>query len=154
MPRNKSQNVTQAADPVLDAPHMIEHVAEIGSSFLVKARQVEVHKLIAKFGHRPKDALKAGELTPQRKEPGDVLTGKKGIECAMLHCQHFLLDLVDDRHIAVDDEVENGVEHIIHAMPQLRRGSFQLAAQLRVRTCRSVAHVMRWFWPIKIAVSP
>jgi hypothetical protein len=54
--------------------------------------------VIAKFG--PKGCAESGEFTSQLKEPRDVVAGKKGIECAVLHCQHFLLDLVAVRAMA------------------------------------------------------
>ena len=53
--------------------------------------------------------------------------------------QRLLLDPLDDRQIAIDDEVEDGVQHIIDAMGQSVRHRFQRMTQLDMPACRTMA---------------
>ena len=57
----------------------------------------------------------------------------------VLHRQHLLLELLDQRQIAVDDIVEDGVEQIIDAVHQQARRTFELFAQRGMRPGRAVA---------------
>ena len=47
----------------------------------------------------------------------------------MLHRQHLFLDRLDHRQIAVDDEIEDGVKHIVDAVHQQGGRCLQLLAQ-------------------------
>ncbi len=57
-----------------------------------------------------------------------------------LHLQHFLLEILDQREVAVDDVIEDGVEQIIDAMHQQAWRFLQLVAERRVRPGRAMAN--------------
>src|SRR3546814_15934988 len=56
-------------------------------------------------------------------------------------CSSDLLffDRLDDRQIAVDQEIEDGVEHIIGAVGEERGSGLELVAKIAVGALRSVA---------------
>ena len=62
------------------------------------------------------------------------------VEGAALHLQHLFLDRGHDGRVAVDDEIEHRMQHIVHAVLQQQRRGFQLLAQLAVGPRRAVPH--------------
>src|SRR3546814_14886994 len=64
---------------------------------------------------------------------------RSGVHDAVLDEQHLVLDRVDHREIAVDDEVEDRVEHIVGAVAEQRRRGFEPRAHLGMAARRAVA---------------
>ena len=64
---------------------------------------------------------------------------EESVDRAMLHRQHLLLDRLDHRQIAVDDEIEDGVEDIVDAVHQQGGRRLELVAQRAVGARRDVA---------------
>ena len=77
-----------------------------------------MRQLVANLVHRPQHALEADQLAAQGEQPADFLPFEKGVERALLGLEHLLLDRLDDRQVAVDNEVENGVKHVVDAVPE------------------------------------
>ena len=77
-----------------------------------------MRQLVANLVHRPQHALEADQLAAQGEKPADFLPFEKGVKRALLGLEHLLLDRLDDRQVAVDNEVENGVKHIVDAVPE------------------------------------
>jgi len=75
-----------------------------------------MRQLVAYLVHRPQHALEADQFAAQGEQPTDFLPFEKGVERALLCLEHFLLDRLDDRQVAVDNEVENGVKHVVDAV--------------------------------------
>src|SRR5574337_2102062 len=134
----RGEDFPQAPDPRLDAPHMVEHVVKVGAHVLIERGQRKMGELVAHLVHRPQHALEPDEFSAQRKEPADLAAVEKRVERPALGLQHVLLDRVDDRQVAVDDEVEDGVQHVIDAVFQERGRSFEVMAKVRMGARRSV----------------
>ena len=75
-----------------------------------------MRQLVANLVHRPQHALEADQLAAQGEQPADFLPFEKGVERALLGLEHLLLDRLDDRQVAVDNEVENSVKHVVDAV--------------------------------------
>ena len=135
---HRDQDVADAGDGALNPEHVIEQITEIGFGGLIKPRKLQVHQLATDLEHGSEHALEADELTPQRENPGHLLAGEKGCKHALLHLEDVLLDRLDDREIAIDDEVQNGMEHIVRALAQQVRRDFEMRAKLAVRACRTL----------------
>lgn len=68
----------------------------------------------------------------------DVVGVERRVHDAFLDRKQPVLDRVDHREIAVDDEIENRIEDIIGAVRQFRRQGFEPRAHLAVRPRRPV----------------
>ena len=99
---------------------MIADVAKIEAHLRVDAGHVVVLEAAGNLLHRTQDSPEAHQLAPEIEDPGDLLAVEEGVERMALHDEHLLLDRLDDRKIAVDDEIEHGVQDVIDAMPELR----------------------------------
>ncbi len=99
-----------------------------------------MRQLVADLVHRPEHPLEADQLAAQREQAADFVAVEKRVERALLGFEHVFLDRLDDRQIAVDDEVEDGVEDVVDAvLEQLGRG-FELMAKPRKAALGAVAH--------------
>ena len=119
---------------------MIADVAKVEAHLRVDARHVVVFEAAGNLLHGTQDSPEPHQLAPEIEDPGDLLAVEEGIERMALHDEHFLLDRLDDRKIAVDDEIEHRVQDIIHAMPELSGRGLQLPAQLAVGARRAMPH--------------
>jgi len=70
-------DLAQTADHALDAPHVIEDVAEVRLGVVVDAGQIEVCELTRDLGHRMENALEQDDLPPQAKNASDFLALEK-----------------------------------------------------------------------------
>ena len=75
-----------------------------------------MRQLVAYLVHRPQHTLEANQLAAQSEQPADFLPFEKRVERALLGLKHLLLDRLDDRQVAVDDEVKNSVKHVVDAV--------------------------------------
>src|SRR3546814_10422302 len=64
---------------------------------------------------------------------------ERGVHHAVLDPQHPLLDRIDHREIAVDDEIEHRIENIVGAVREFRRQGFKPRPDVGVRACRPMA---------------
>ena len=101
---------------------------------------MEVGQLVADLVHRPQHPLKADQLAAQGEQTTDFLAVEERVEGALLGFEHFFLHRFDDREIPVDDEVEDGVEHIVDAVLEQPGRGFELVAKPRVGALGAVAH--------------
>ncbi|MNE61101.1 hypothetical protein D3C80_1562890 [compost metagenome] len=118
---------------------MVGHIAEIGPDLTVDAGQVQRLQLVGHLLHRAKDAAEFQQFAAQQEQALDVGARQEAVQRPLLHLQHAVLDLVDDRHIAVDDEVQHAVQDEVGPVLQLQRRGLQLGAQLGVGAGRAVA---------------
>src|SRR3546814_4040851 len=92
---------------------MIPHVAEEGASRLVDTGELGRGELPGQILHQPRDALKTDDLVPLGIEVADFLRVERRVHDAVLDQQQPVLDRVDHREIAVNDEVEDRVKQIV-----------------------------------------
>ena len=64
---------------------------------------------------------------------------KRGVHHAILDQQHPVFDRVDQREIAVDDEIEDCIEDIVGAVREFGGQGFETRAHFAVRARRAVA---------------
>src|SRR3546814_18707463 len=69
----------------------------------------------------------------------NVRSVERGVHHAILDPQHPLLDRIDQRGIAVDDEIEQRIENIVGAVREIRRQGFKPRPDVGVRACRPMA---------------
>ena len=119
---------------------MVEHVAEIRPRLRVERGKLQVRQPVADLGHRFDYPLEADQLAAKREEPPHFVPLKKCIEQVLLSLEHLLLDRLNDRQIPIDDEIENGMEHIVDPVAEQRGGRLELMAQLGMCAGRTVAH--------------
>ena len=60
--------------------------------------------------------MEADQFAAQGEQPADFLPFEKGVQRALLGLEHLFFDRLDDRQVAVDNEVENSVKHVIDAV--------------------------------------
>ena len=137
---DRSQDFPKAADPRIHAPDMVEHVTEIRPHLRVERGKLQVRQPIADLGHRFEHTLEADQLTAKGEQPPHFVPLKKCIEQVLLSLEHLLFDRLNDRQIPIDDEIENGMEHIVDPVAEQRGRRFELMAQLGMCAARTVAH--------------
>ena len=71
-------------------------------------------------------------------DAADLLAFEEGDQHVLFQRQHAVLHLLHHRQVAVDDEVDDGVQDIVRSMPQHLRRLLQQAPQFRVRARRAV----------------
>src|SRR3546814_3320828 len=81
--------------------------------------------------HQPRDALKTDDLVPLGIEVADFLRVERRVHDAVLDQQQPVLDRVDHREIAVNDEVEDRVQHIVGTVAEQRRRSEEHTSELQ-----------------------
>ena len=84
--------------------------------------------------------LEPNDLAPQREQSRHLFTAEEGIDRRGLDRQHVLLDLLDHRLIAIDDEVEHAVQDVVDAVREQFRRCLQLRPQHGVVADRPVAN--------------
>jgi hypothetical protein len=127
---DRGQNIAQAPDRRDDAPDMIEHIVEVRPHLRIEIGEIEMDELAHHLAHGSEDTLEFDQLMAQLEKPRHICATEKRVERLPLHLQHFVLDRLGDRKIAVDDEVEHGMKHIVDAMGQQRRVRLEMGAQI------------------------
>ena len=134
-----SEHVAQAVDHSLDAAHMVEHVAEIGPCLGVDPRKVQSHKLRHHLGRRGQHTLEADQLAADLEDAIDFAAGKKTVHRPLFHRQHLVFEGFSQRQIAVDKEVQDGVEDIVNAMAEHGWRRLELDPQVGMAPARGAA---------------
>ena len=88
--------------------------------------------------HQADDALEADDLVPLGIEMADFLGVERRVHHAFLDEEQPVLDRVDHREIAVDDEIEDRIEDIVGAVRKLGGQRFEPRADFGVRPRRPV----------------
>ena len=76
----------------------------------------------------------ARELPAQCKDACYLRSAKKGVERALLHSHHLILERRDKRKISIDDEVQDCMEDIVGALAEQVGRAFKLLTQRKMRS--------------------
>ena len=123
---DRGQGLAKAVDHGLDPADVIEDVAEIGAGLRIDTGQIQAGELADNLAHRSQHALEPDQLATDVEQALNVAARQKGVDGTLLHGQHFFLDRLAEGKIAVHDEVQDGVQDVVHALRQLSWGGLQL----------------------------
>jgi len=95
---------------------MVEQVLKIGMHLFVDLRQMQVEKLVRQILHCSQDPFQLKKLAPHSEQPCGFGAVEEGVDRVILHRQNLFFQRVEYGDIAVDEEVENGVKHIVRSL--------------------------------------
>ena len=84
------------------------------------------------FLHRPDDPFEPPQFPAQAEDSADRFRPRKLVDRGLLDRMGHVLELVGNRQIAIDDEIEHRVQHIIRALRQMLGIGLKRAAQIGV----------------------
>ena len=119
---------------------MIEHVAKKDPRARIDHRQFGHGEPLAHFLHRADDPHEFAELAAQAKDAADGRRLGEHVDRAFLKHLHTFFEPLDNRLIAIDDEIEDRVRDVIGPFFQSARIAFQPRAQIGVLTRRADPH--------------
>ncbi|MCY1241826.1 hypothetical protein D9M72_547480 [compost metagenome] len=111
---------------------MVIHIFEEGFRIVVDAREFEVAELSRHFPHRSEDSLKADHLATHAEDAPDLLRLQQRHEHVFLEFQNFVLERLDHRQVAVDNEVNDAVKDVVGTVFEKPWGLLELLAQFLV----------------------
>jgi hypothetical protein len=95
---------------------------------------------LADFLHRPDDPLEPAQLAAQAEDAPDRLLLGKRIDRGLFHVVGDGLKALHRGQIAIDDEIEDRMEHVVGALGQPLGVGFERAAQADMGALRPEAH--------------
>ena len=130
---HRGQRFLQAIDPRHGAADVIEYVAEPDPRAGIDRGQLGGGQPLAHLFHRADDPLKPAQLAAQAKDAADCGLLREHVDCVLFHRLGRHFQLLHDRLIAIDHEIEDRVGDIVRPFGQPLRIAFQPLAQRIVR---------------------
>ena len=120
------KRITQPLNAVNQAPNMVEQVAHIRINVRVHLRQFKVDKAAGQIFGWSQYPLQTEQLAAQHEYTAGFGGTQKIVDRALFHDEHLFLHHIDQVTIAINDEVQYGVEDVIRTLPQQPRCRLKL----------------------------
>src|SRR5439155_3157981 len=129
----------QVVDRLVDADDVVVDVAEVEPRVLGDELDVEAYQPVAHLDQRRDGALEAHQVALEVVDALGRRLGERPAEDRLLEPLELVLERVDDREVAVDDEVHEGVEDEPGALAEQAGRALAARPDLGVRQGRPVA---------------
>ena len=137
---NAGQRLTQSAHPPQRTADVIEHVAKPDPRAWIDHRQLGSGEPLADFLHRADCPLEPAKLAAQAENPAQRGRFGERIDRAHFHPLDGFFVSLEDRLIAIDDEIEDRMRDIVWPLRQPLGIGLEPAAQIVMRAGRADPH--------------
>src|SRR6516162_7858427 len=107
---------------------MIGDVSKVRLHLPIYRNQFRVLEPVAHFDQRPGRIAQTQQIAAERVQALDVRTAQRGRQHGILDRLDLGLDLLNNWHVIVDDEVEDRIDYVILSLRQNGRTSFAALA--------------------------